>query len=681
MMAMTMTMMKAVTLIVSLVHFVDAFKESHRLLLLTREGGGGGGGGGIRTNIQQNHFFVSGGATNSNADNISGNDDGDKTITTNLSQIESLRNLGKSLNPFGNKNNKQRGSTTATTATNDDDKQKQNQHQKKSIYIQSVAAGLAVSLAMVPEAISFAYVAGVSPLVGLWTTVILGFFAASFGGRAGICSSASGACSVVVAALCAQHGPSYLSACAILAGLLQIVFGGYFGMGKFIRLVPHPVMLGFVNGLTVVMARAQLTHFKDSTNALLSLSSSAGRSMYGLTASTAILVRVLPKIKLFKSIPPTLGAVTICSILAKVLKLPGVKTLADVSGSDTFRGGLSVLPSISILPSIPFTIDSLKIVAPYAITMASVGAIESLLTMQLLDNIVDDGKTGSTKKECFGQGIGNVASGITGGIGGCALLGQSVINVQSGGGLSRLSGMSVSLFLALGIVCGAPLLANIPIATLVGVMLTVCQSTFSWSSLRIINKIPKLDALVIFLVSFITVKDDLAKAVVAGVIASALGFAWKQSTGITSTSTTIPSPTSTTTTTTTTATATATATTTEWKSYNINGPLFFGSTTQFIKLFNVKDDPTDIVIDFTNSRVYDHSALEAIHNIADKYDEVGKKVHLRHLSDDCTRLLTTLHGDGKIGSDNDDGSDRRLPYKLIIESDPRTDPVYSIASN
>jgi SulP family sulfate permease len=677
-MTMTMTMMKAVTLIVSLVHFVDAFKESHRLLLLTREGGGGGGGGGIRTNIQQNHFFVSGGATNSNADNISGNDDGDKTITTNLSQIESLRNLGKALNPFGNKNNKQRGSTTATTATNDDDKQKQNQHQKKSIYIQSVAAGLAVSLAMVPEAISFAYVAGVSPLVGLWTTVILGFFAASFGGRAGICSSASGACSVVVAALCAQHGPSYLSACAILAGLLQIVFGGYFGMGKFIRLVPHPVMLGFVNGLTVVMARAQLTHFKDSTNALLSLSSSAGRSMYGLTASTAILVRVLPKIKLFKSIPPTLGAVTICSILAKVLKLPGVKTLADVSGSDTFRGGLSVLPSISILPSIPFTIDSLKIIAPYAITMASVGAIESLLTMQLLDNIVDDGKTGSTKKECFGQGIGNVASGITGGIGGCALLGQSVINVQSGGGISRLSGMSVSLFLALGIVCGAPLLANIPIATLVGVMLTVCQSTFSWSSLRIINKIPKLDALVIFLVSFITVKDDLAKAVVAGVIASALGFAWKQSTGITSTSTTIPSPTSTTTTTTTTTTS---ATTTEWKSYNINGPLFFGSTTQFIKLFNVKDDPTDIVIDFTNSRVYDHSALEAIHNIADKYDEVGKKVHLRHLSDDCTRLLTTLHGDGKIGSDNDDGSDRRLPYKLIIESDPRTDPVYSIASN
>jgi SulP family sulfate permease len=669
MMAMTMTMMKAVTLIVSLVHFVDAFKESHRLLLLTREGGGGGGGGGIRTNIQQNHFFVSGGATNSNADNISGNDDGDKTITTNLSQIESLRNLGKSLNPFGNKNNKQRGSTTATTATNDDDKQKQNQHQKKSIYIQSVAAGLAVSLAMVPEAISFAYVAGVSPLVGLWTTVILGFFAASFGGRAGICSSASGACSVVVAALCAQHGPSYLSACAILAGLLQIVFGGYFGMGKFIRLVPHPVMLGFVNGLTVVMARAQLTHFKDSTNALLSLSSSAGRSMYGLTASTAILVRVLPKIKLFKSIPPTLGAVTICSILAKVLKLPGVKTLADVSGSDTFRGGLSVLPSISILPSIPFTIDSLKIIAPYAITMASVGAIESLLTMQLLDSIVDDGKTGSTKEECFGQGIGNIASGITGGIGGCALLGQSVINVQSGGGLSRLSGISVSLFLALGIVFGAPLLANIPIATLVGVMLCVCQSTFSWSSLRIINKIPKLDALVIFLVSFITVNDDLAKAVVAGVIASALGFAWKQSTGITATATTIPSPTS-------------TATTIEWKSYNINGPLFFGSTTQFTKLFNVKDDPTDIVIDFTNSRVYDHSALEAIHNIADKYDEAGKKVHLRHLSDDCTQLLTTLHGDGNSDSDNDDdGRDRRRPYKLIIESDPRTDPVYSIASN
>ena len=702
-----MKMMKAVTLIVSLVHFADAFKESHRLLLLTRGGGGSRSNrnsnlGKSRTNIipglplsssssssirfeeeeessrqpkdlQQNPLFVSGGATNSNYDvqnnNIindsnSANGNGEKTRTTNLSQIESLRNLGKSLNPFGNNNNnKQSASTTVE------------QQQKKAIYIQSVAAGLAVSLAMVPEAISFAYVAGVSPLVGLWTTVILGFFAASFGGRAGICSSASGACSVVVAALCAQHGPSYLSACAILAGILQIVFGGYFGMGKFIRLVPHPVMLGFVNGLTVVMARAQLTHFKDSANAFLSLSSSAGRSMYGLTALTAILVRVLPKIQLFKSIPPTLGAVTICSILAKVLKLPGVKTLADVSGSDTFRGGLSVLPSISILPSIPFTIDSLKIIAPYAITMASVGAIESLLTMQLLDNIVDDGKTGSTKEECFGQGVGNIASGLTGGIGGCALLGQSVINVQSGGGLSRLSGMSVSLFLALGIVFGAPLLANIPIATLVGVMLCVCQSTFSWSSLRILNKIPKLDALVIFLVSFITVKDDLAKAVVAGVIASALGFAWKQSTGITATATatTIPLPTS-----------AATATTTEWKSYNINGPLFFGSTTQFTKLFNVKDDPTDIVIDFTNSRVYDHSALEAIHTIADKYDEVGKKVHLRHLSDDCTQLLTTLHGDGNSDNsdnDDDDGRDRRRPYKLIIESDPRTDPVYSIASN
>ena len=612
-----MKMMKAVTLIVSLVHFADAFKESHRLLLLTRGGGGSRSNrnsnlGKSRTNIipglplsssssssirfeeeeessrqpkdlQQNPLFVSGGATNSNYDvqnnNIindsnSSNGNSEKSRTTNLSQIESLRNLGKSLNPFGNNNNnKQSASTTVE------------QQQKKAIYIQSVAAGLAVSLAMVPEAISFAYVAGVSPLVGLWTTVILGFFAASFGGRAGICSSASGACSVVVAALCAQHGPSYLSACAILAGILQIVFGGYFGMGKFIRLVPHPVMLGFVNGLTVVMARAQLTHFKDSANAFLSLSSSAGRSMYGLTALTAILVRVLPKIQLFKSIPPTLGAVTICSILAKVLKLPGVKTLADVSGSDTFRGGLSVLPSISILPSIPFTIDSLKIIAPYAITMASVGAIESLLTMQLLDNIVDDGKTGSTKEECFGQGVGNIASGLTGGIGGCALLGQSVINVQSGGGLSRLSGMSVSLFLALGIVFGAPLLANIPIATLVGVMLCVCQSTFSWSSLRILNKIPKLDALVIFLVSFITVKDDLAKAVVAGVIASALGFAWKQSTGITATATatTIPLPT----------TAAAT-TTTEWKSYNINGPLFFGSTTQFTKLFNVKDDPTAV---------------------------------------------------------------------------------------
>lgn len=538
------------------------------------------------------------------------------------SQIESITQNAKSLNPFGS-------------------------HLERETIVSSLASGLAVSLAMVPEAISFAFVAGVSPLVGLWTTVFLGFLAAAFGGRAGICSSASGACSVVVASLCASHGPAYLSACAIMAGILQMIFGGYLGVGKWIRLVPHPVMLGFVNGLTIVMIRAQLVHFQTSTGSFLSWSSAAGKSMYGMTALTMLLVKTIPKIKQLRVVPPSLGAVTVCAILAKVLKIP-VKTLSDVSGADTFRGGLSVLPTLSF-PHVPFSIESLNIIAPYAVTMAAVGAIESLLTMQLLDGIADDGKRGSTRKECFAQGLGNLASGFAGGIGGCALLGQSIINAESGGLKSRLSGMSMAVFLALGIVAGAPLLASIPVAALVGVMFTVCVSTFSWSSLRILNKIPRLDAAIILLVSAITVKDDLAKAVVAGVVTSALGFAWRQSTSISAKESFVKIP----------------SQRTEWKTYNLNGPLFFGSTTQFSTLFDVKNDPSDIIIDFTNSRVYDHSALEAINNVAEKYGEMGKKVHLRHLSRECGDLLKLLNG-----------GDR--PYELI-ESDPNTDPVYGVA--
>jgi len=484
-------------------------------------------------------------------------------------------------------------------------------------------------------------------LTGLWTTVFLGFVAAAFGGRPGICSSASGACSVVVAALGHSHGPSYLSACAILAGVFQIFFGGYGGMGKFIRLVPHPVMLGFVNGLTLVMFKAQLPQFQTSAGTYLSLTSTAGKSMYGLTALTMVLVRMIPKIQLFRSIPPSLGAVTFCALLAKLFKLP-VKTLSDVSGADTFRGGLSVFPRIG-LPQVPFSLETLNIIMPFAITLAAVGAIESLLTMQLLDGMADDGKRGSTKKECLGQGLGNMAAGFAGGIGGCALLGQSIINAESGGLRSRLSGMSMALFLGLGIVAGAPLLANVPVAALVGVMLTVCQSTFSWSSLRILHKIPKLDAFIIFLVSFITVKDDLAKGVVAGIIANALGFAWKQSTSITAVESMVKAP----------------GSKQPWKSYNLNGPLFFASTAQFANLFDVKKDPTDIIIDFTGSRVFDHSALEAINSLADRYGEAGKKVHLRHLSPSSGKLLTQLHG-----------GDRQY---AIIESDPNMDPVYMVA--
>jgi len=485
----------------------------------------------------------------------------------------------------------------------------------KVTLLKASTSGLAVSLAMVPEAVAFAFVAGVNPLVGLWTTVVLGFTAAALGGRAGICSSASGACSVVVAALCASHGPAYLSACAMLAGLLQIG-GGLLGVGKFIKLVPHPVMLGFVNGLALVMTKAQLVHFKTAAGNFMSATSSVGAATYGIAALTMILVKLLPKFT--KSIPPSLGAVTIASIVAKIFALPA-KTLADVAGSSTFAGGLSVLPKFG-LPNVPFSMETLQVIFPYAAVMASVGVLESLLTMQILDGMADDGKRGSATKECVGQGSGNLLAGLTGGIGGCALLGQSIINMKSGGGVSRWSGMSMALFLALGIVAAAPLLANVPIASLVGVMLLVCHSTFSWSSLRLINKIPKLDAAVVALVSLVTVQKDLAMAVLAGTIISALGFSYKQSTAISAT--------------------VSDSSGADKKVYDIKGPLFFGSTQKFDEIFSPKTDPNTVVLDFSKCRIMDHSGIEALQVLTEKYTKLGKTVLIQGVDEESNGLVT-----------------------------------------
>jgi len=519
--------------------------------------------------------------------------------------------------------------------------------QSKETFLTSTTAGLAVALTMIPEAVAFSFVAGVNPIVGLWTTVTLGFVAASLTGRAGILSSASGACSVVVASLCRsmgpQQGPVYLAATAIVAGLFQLV-GGALGIGKFIRLVPHPVMLGFVNGLAIIMTRAQLHHLQG-----LSLATTAGQATYGIVALTMALVKLLPRFKFYpKVIPSTLGAVTIASLLANLWKLP-VTTLADVAGASTFSGGWSVLPTLA-LPSIPWTsLATWKLIAPVAFTVAAVGAIESLLTMQILDGIMDDGKRGSTRKEMVAQGVGNVVSGLCGGFGGCALLGLSIINVESGGGLSKWSGMSCALFLALGIVAAAPLLAAVPVSSLIGVMLLVCYGTFSWSSLRLLNKIPKLDAFVIGLVSLITVQRDLAQAVVAGTIASALGFAWKQSTNLLATATT----------------RTGSDCSPQEKIYQLNGPLFFGSTIQFASLFDAKSDPSKVILDFTNCRVWDHSALEAIQSLSNQYEEQGKQLYLRHLSSDGLQLLSKLN------------KKRKASYQ--VESDPESDPVYGVA--
>ncbi|CAJ1937970.1 unnamed protein product [Cylindrotheca closterium] len=475
----------------------------------------------------------------------------------------------------------------------------------------AATSGLAVSLAMVPEAVAFAFVAGVNPLVGLWTTVVLGFTAATLGGRPGICSSASGAVSVVIASLCASHGPAYLSVCAMMAGIFQILAGS-FGLGKLITLVPHPVMLGFVNGLAVVMTKAQLVHFQ-SGGKFLSLLDPVGASTYGIAALTMVLVKLIPK--LTKAVPPSLGAVTIASIVVRFFSLP-TKTLADIAGASTFAGGWSVLPKIG-LPKVPFTAETFGIVLPYALTMAAVGCLESLLTMQILDGLVDDGTKGSGKRECVGQGTGNILSGLTGGIGGCALLGQSIINVQSGGGISRFSGMSMAIFLAIGIVAAAPLLASVPIAALVGVMLLVCQSTFSWSSLRLIRKIPKLDVLVIALVSVLMIQKDLAVAVFAGIVISALGFAYQQSQTLTTTSSGDANK----------------------KTYRLSGPVFFGSTSEFSSLFSSKTDPSTVVLDFSNSKLADHSAVDAVYGLAEKYTDLGKTVVLQGLSKESTILL------------------------------------------
>ncbi|CAK0844571.1 unnamed protein product [Prorocentrum cordatum] len=445
-------------------------------------------------------------------------------------------------------------------------------------------------------------------------------------------------------ALVAKYGTSYLSAAVVLAGVLQMTAGAL-GWGKFIKLVPHPVMLGFVNGLAIVIFMAQLSHFRDPLTGLW-LGGPQGATMLGLTALSMALVKLLPR--LTTAVPSSLLTVGIVTAVAKVFSLPA-KTLTDIAGAETFRGGLAILPKLAI-PAVPWAsapLQTLGILLPYAATMASVGLVESLLTLQLVDGLVDDGKRGDTAKECVGQGLGNFFSGLLGGMGGCAMIGQTQVNVQAGA-TSRLAGISMSAFLAAGIVCAAPLLGQVPIAALVGIMFIVCESTFEWSSFRLMRRIPRADAAVIVAVSLVTVVKDLAVAVVAGTVLSALVFAWNQSTSITASVSTAQR-----------------GAETGWKTYMLRGPLFFGSAQAFNDIFEVADDPEDIVIDFAGSRAMDHSALEAINGLAERYGEAGKRVHLRHLSSDCAELLERLNG-------------RRRPYE-IIERQPSEDPVYEVA--
>ncbi len=490
-----------------------------------------------------------------------------------------------------------------------------------------VLSGLTVSLALVPEALAFAIVAGVAPLVGLYAAFIVGLITALIGGRPGMISGATGALAVVMVSLVAQHGVEYLFATVVLMGFLQLI-AGILRWGKFIRMVPHPVMLGFVNGLAIVIGLAQLEQFstisEDGSHIWLS-----GVPLYitiGLVCATMAFIWVTPRIT--KLVPPPLLAISIVTIFVLILDL-NVLRVGDIA---SLSGGL---PEFR-LPLVPVNFDTLLIIFPYAVILASIGLIESLLTLNLVGDIT--GQRGGASRECVAQGCANLATGFFGGMGGCAMIGQSMINVESGG-RTRIAGIIAALFLLFFILFAAPAIEQIPIAALTGVMFMVVIGTFAWNSLKSIFIMPRSDAFIVIIVTAVTVAKDLAVAVVVGVIISALIYAWNSAKRID-------------------ASRRPSVRESGALVYDIQGPLFFASASGFRDLFNIPEDPEIVIIDFKNSRVVDQSALQAIEDVAAKYAEAGKQIKLRHLSPDCHSLLS------KAG-------------QLIIDSDD--DPKYGVA--
>jgi len=467
-------------------------------------------------------------------------------------------------------------------------------------------SGLTVALALVPEAVAFAFVAGVHPLVGLYAAFMVGLITAVFGGRPGMISGATGALAVVMVSLVALHGVEYLFATVVLMGIIQIL-AGVFKLGKFIRMVPHPVMLGFVNGLAIVIFLAQLGQFQiaDTNGQMVWMEGSSMYIMLGLVALTMGIIYFTSRVT--KAIPAPLVGIFAISMLVIWLGLDA-RTVGDLA---SIAGGL---PEFHV-PAVPFTLETLWIILPYSIILAAIGLIESLLTLNLVSELTET--HGGASKECIAQGAANTVTGLFGGMGGCAMIGQSMINVTSGG-RKRLSGISAALFLLAFILFGSSLIEQIPLAALVGVMFMVVIATFAWSSFRILNKIPLHDAFVLILVSAVTVYSDLAIAVVVGVIVSALVYAWESAKKIHVIVETSDNGT---------------------KVYKVDGPLFFGSAANFSDLFDYANDPDDIIIDFENSRVVDHSGLQAIDSLAERYSSAGKQLHLRHLSEDCLDLL------------------------------------------
>ena len=500
-------------------------------------------------------------------------------------------------------------------------------------------SGLTVALALVPEAVAFAFVAGVHPLVGLYAAFLVGLVTAVLGGRPGMISGATGALAVVMVALVAEHGVEYLFATVVLMGILQII-AGVMQWGKFIRLVPHPVMLGFVNGLAIVIFLAQLTQFKVPGTVEVSghgssggewLSGSSLYMMLALVVLTMFIIYIMPRIT--RIIPAPLAGIGVVAglVIFFGLDVPRVGDMASIQGT---------LPPFHI-PSVPFNWETLEIILPYAVILAAIGLIESLLTLNLVGEMT--GKRGGASQECIAQGLANTVTGFFGGMGGCAMIGQSMINVKSGG-RTRIAGIAAALFLLIFILVGAPIIEMIPLAALVGVMFMVVIGTFAWSSFKILRRVPLTDAFVTILVTIVTVISDLAVAVVVGVIVSALAYAWNNARRIH---------------------AHTEISETGAKIYRIQGPLFFGSSDGFLELFDVQNDPDEVIIEFSDSRVVDQSALQAIEAVAGKYELANKRIQLRHLSRDCHSLLTKA---GHLVIDSDDDPDYALAVNYSVKT-------------
>jgi sulfate permease, SulP family len=492
-----------------------------------------------------------------------------------------------------------------------------------------ILSGLTVALALVPEAVAFALIAGVPPLVGLYAAFIVCLITSVFGGRPGMISGATGALAVVMVTLVKTHGMGYLFAAIVLMGIIQVLVG-LFKLGKFIRLVPSPVIYGFVNGLAIVIFMAQLPQFK-TINTLTSetewLTGTPLVLMLSLALFTMGIIYLLPKMT--KIIPAPLAAILGTSAIVIGFGLD-TKTVGDLA---SIKGGF---PDFSI-PSVPFNLETLKIIFPYSIILAGVGLIESLLTLTLIDEMTET--RGKGNKECVAQGAANIVTGFFGGMGGCAMIGQSIINVSSGG-RSRLSGIVASISLLCFIMFASELIEKVPMAALVGLMFMVSIGTFEWASLKIMHKVPKTDAIIIVAVTALTLIFDLAIAVLAGVIIAALVFAWDSAIRIR---------------------ARKRVDEKGVKHYEMFGPLFFGSIAAFHEKFDPQNDPIDVIVDFKESRIVDQSALEALNLLTERYSRLGKRVCLRHLSPECLTLL------GKAGS--------------MVECNIEEDPHYPILTD